>query len=111
MLPKDYEWVLFADADERWDDRFLMDIGGVIVNHDTLSFRFPRLNLPDLKDFPDYQVRLLKNNGEMEWRGDPHDIVYHKGENKPVDQVSVTTLLQYPIIHLPRRKDIRREWW
>lgn len=111
ILPEGFEWVLFADADEQWDTAFLRTIKDVANSHDVLAYRFPRKNMPTLENFPDYQVRLLRNNGSIEWRGSPHDVPWHKEENKPVDQISVATLLEYPMIHLPRRGDIRRRWW
>lgn len=110
LIPKDFKWVLFTDADERWNETFLKDIKNIVSNHDILGFRFPRENLPTLKDYPDYQVRLLKNDGSLEWRRELHEVVYHKEKNKPIDQINIISL-EYPIIHLPRREDIGRSWW
>jgi len=111
LVPKEFEWTLFVDADERWDQAFLRNMKTMMENHNVLSFRFPRINLPTAINYPDYQVRLLKNDGSIEWRRPVHEIPYHKPSNKPVDQVSTLTLLEYPIIHLPRRKDLKRRWW
>lgn len=104
------EWVLHVDADEIFNGVFLDKIKKIISNHKVDSFRFPRINLPDKKDFPDYQVRLMKKD-KVVWKRSLHEIPYSTNDDKPIDQVSVVTLDQYPIIHLKRREDEKREWW
>lgn len=111
LVSREYEWVLFVDVDEEWNQEFLANMRGIIAKHDVLSFRFPRINLPDEKDFPDFQVRLFKNNGSIEWRGDLHEVPYLKWADKPLGDVSVATLAEYPIVHLERRKGLERSWW
>ena len=104
-------YILHVDADEKFDESFLQKIREIIENSSVISFRFPRINLPDAKDYPDYQVRLLKNDEDIVWRREVHEIPYSKKHNKPIDQVSCETLDSYPIIHLPRLNTHKRPWW
>jgi len=89
------------------------------------------------KDYPDRQVRLLKRNA-VAWKGRTDEVPYALTEStsldeyefmgerrrtrklvlgKSIDQVSCVTFGEepifptYTIIHLPRRRDIKREWW
>jgi len=122
LVPEDCSWILWVDADERFDTGLFH----IIKNHPDLieklngCWRFPRCNLPGGKDWPDYQVRLMRNDGDIEWRGETHEVPYLKSENVPIDQLdredrgkrfSVITADGYPIIHMPRREDERRAWW
>jgi glycosyltransferase involved in cell wall biosynthesis len=115
LVPEDAEWVLFVDADERFNITFLRGMRDLLSRVDALAFRFPRANLPKLSDYPDWQTRLLRNDGQLEWRsweGD-HDIPFSKELNIPVDRCGTAclTLIEYPMYHLPRREDIKRRWW
>ena len=92
------------DADGIFDIVVLKNIKKLVRDCRVDSFRFPRANMPDYKDWPDYQVRLLRNNGDIEWRGKLHEIPYSKKLNKPIDQVSVITLDECLIAHLERSK-------
>jgi len=116
IVPEDAKWVLFVDADERFNINFLRGMRELLARVDALAFRFPRANLPKLSDYPDWQIRLLKNDGQLEWRhweDTLHDVPYSKELNVPVDRCGVAylTLIEYPIYHMPRREDISREWW
>jgi len=89
------------------------------------------------KDYPDRQVRLIKRNA-VAWKGKTDEVPYALDESttldeyeflgechrtrklvlgRSIDQVSCITFGEepifptYTIIHLPRRKDIKREWW
>lgn len=121
----DCGWFLWIDADERFDKTFLGYIQHVIrqgmkTEYPTICYRFPRINLPNSRNYPDYQVRLTENNKDIEWRGEVHETLYYIPDNIQLDQIdgvdrktrrSVVTLDNYPIIHDPRREDIKREWW
>lgn len=110
-IPLGYEWVLHCDADERFDERFLKNMKLIIAkNLNVLAFRFPRNNYGLKLNWPDYQVRLLRRNMCV-WKRGLHEIPFTVAEDRPVDEVSCETLDDYPIIHLPRRKEIKREWW
>ena len=123
LVPKDCDWIIWADADERFDDGFLGKMKEFIEEGEKkggICFRLPRVNLPDGKNFPDYQVRLFKNSRDIEWRGKVHEVPYYVPYGCPLDQLdnpkwgkraAVMTVLKYPIIHLPRREDERRGWW
>ena len=122
-VPKNCTWILWADADERFDLALLRNVKEHLKHAeeiDAACWRFPRINLPGGKDWPDYQVRLVKNSRDVEWRGRVHEVPYLKTENVPLDQLdregrtkklSVITADRYPVLHLPRRKDLKREWW
>lgn len=123
LIPKDYTWILWVDADERFDIGFLRDLQEHLRNtleEYTICWRFPRCNLPNGNNFPDYQVRLIKNSRDVEWRGTTHEVPYLKTEGIPLDQLdregrrkilNVVTAERFPIIHLPRRTDETRSWW
>ena len=127
LVPKDCDWLLHVDADERFDIGFLKKMKKVIQEVGELDqplsicVRLPRVNLPDGKDYPDHQVRFFKNSKDIEWRGNVHEVPYLKSWNTPLDQTNnpkygekkFTVLLgdDYPIIHLPRREDEKRSWW
>jgi len=125
-LPKDIDWVMFLDADEKFDGGFLERMKIQISEAEKKGvkmFRFPRVNLPDGKNWPDYQVRLVKNDPNFRWHGEVHEIMmykimrgdeefYIKADQLDVDtDIGVSTVLIAPIVHLERRKDIRRNWW
>ncbi len=133
LVPKDCGWILWVDADERFDNGFLRNIKVHLKDAEKdhqVCFRFPRINLPDAKNWPDYQVRLIRNSKDIEFGGEvfsetdekdsPQDVPFYIPENIPLDQMDradrdkglgVATVTTYPILHLPRRKDVRREWW
>ena len=130
-VPKEFTWLLWVDADERFDSGFLRYMKGLVEKAEltrTICFRFPRCNLPGGKDYPDYQVRLFPNIEEIEFKGIEvtkfDEVPHFKPEGVPLDQLdgedrnnsslplfAVVTLDKYPIIHLPRRKDVWRGWW
>ena len=123
LVPKDCLWILWVDADERFDKGFLENMKVQIEEAEKghiVCFRFPRINLPDGRDYPDYQVRLFRNSRDILWKGDVHEVPYLVKENVRLDQIDsaerrrrlgVATMDWFPILHLPRRKDIRRKWW
>jgi len=112
-IPIGFEWILHVDVDERFSQEFLENLKSIISIADPLidAYRFPRVNEPDRKDYPDYQVRLLRR-GRTIWKKDIHEVPYHPEKDKPIDQVgTIITLDKYPIIHAARREDQKREWW
>jgi len=120
QIPADYNWILMADADEKFDQTFLEVMkrvplqktvleGGPLAPCDVDAFKLPRINLPDARNFPDYQVRFYKNTPEIRWVGKIHETLYRGGTR--VDRVSCLPLDLYPIIHLKRRQDVERAWW
>ena len=123
QLPGDIDWILMVDADEVFSMGFLEGMhrlvsqqehySGVRGTHikvsEATAFKFPRINLPDGIDFPDWQVRFYRNLPEMHWVGHPHDKLY-RGDVR-VDEVSCLPLEIYPIVHLQRREDEKRPWW
>jgi len=123
LVPKDCGWILWCDADERFDHGFLRNLRENLEDaekYDQVCFRFSRINLPDGRNWPDYQVRLIRNSRDVEWRGKVHEVPYYKPEDIPLDEIDkgererwlgVSTVNGYPILHLPRREDERREWW
>ena len=118
QTPPEYEWVLAVDADERFHIRFLQLMRDIIdstlkAHPEAVAFRFPRANLPRANDFPDYQTRLLKNDGSLEWENKVHAVPRLKGDTVAVQSRygRCFTVLDCPIWHLPRRGDIERDWW
>jgi len=121
-----YKWILFVDADEVWDQELLKNISE-ICNDDsnkTLSYAFRRINMPYSKNYPDYQVRLIKNNSGIYFKGKIHEKVFSQTLNIPVLETVTTPtkkcndqgfyycdISKYNIIHLKRRNDIKRKWW
>ena len=114
-------WTLSSDCDEVWDPAFVENIKFLIEKFPVAPcFRFPRVNLPTGENYPDYQVRLLKTQW-ADWKHTPHVIPFFVGEREkeggekletPIDAVEgVKTFDQNPIIHLPRRNDLKRQWW
>lgn len=93
------DYVLVWDTDEDFPQDFLKNIQNIIeLNH--LCYRFPRINLPDWFNFPDYQVRLYRKK-DCKWARCVHEILIDKRTGKPADQVDCIPLYRYPIIHLP----------
>lgn len=122
---KDYDWVLHIDADELFDSFFLKNIKMVIKNAESaLSFAFKRINMPNSENYPDYQVRLLRNDDKVQWKGATHEKPFYNDEKESLfdctesiksisddGRIFCVKLEKFPIIHLPRRKDITRPWW
>jgi len=123
LIPRSCSWVLWSDADERWDPDFLENMKAKIseaTEKGVVCFSFPRINRPDRKNFPDYQIRFVKNSEDFEWRGKTHEVLWWKSENIPLDHADATSRERrvgigkqdrHPITHLERRGNLRREWW
>lgn len=123
LIPEGYEWVLWVDGDERFDPGFLRNMKELLSTAEEMGsacFRFPRCNLPHGKDYPDYQIRLFPNSQDIQWRKEVHEVPVYVPEDKPLSRmdeggreaiIPVLTVDGYPIIHLPRREDLEREWW
>jgi glycosyltransferase involved in cell wall biosynthesis len=94
------EWKIHVDADERFDAGFMSVMKMYSEIHD--CFSFPRINLPDGKDWPDNQVRFYKKVDGVRWERPMWNRLVHPSE--PAN-------LPHPILHLPRRPDIERPWW
>jgi glycosyltransferase involved in cell wall biosynthesis len=116
LVPKWCRWVLFLDADERFDPYWLSQVKKA-EDPPVDCLRFPRLNLPHPEDtYPDYQVRYVRNESDFEWRngeGLPwHEVLYSRSAGRRLDQLDRVVTMDYcPILHLPRRADVRRPWW
>jgi len=101
------EWVLHIDADELFDVNFLNNMKELIWKGNQQeplldAFRFPRINLPDRYNYPDYQVRLLRKS-VCYWKGYVHNRVYDKRTDKLIDQGnSINSCSTYPILHLQK---------
>ena len=108
-IPKICDWVLIVDVDERFDTDFLRDMRRIIEKNPTTSFRFPRLNLPHAKDYPDYQTRLIRTDKGVVWMNKVHEVPTLEGVL--LNKVSCLTVHKYPIVHTERRTDIKRPWW
>ena len=123
LLPKDCDWILWPDSDEKWDVDFLINMKNKCVEAEKAgvhAFRFPRVNLPDCDNWPDYQLRFVKNSKEFEWRGNVDEVIWWKTQNIPLDQgdredrekrVGIGGAEDYPIVHLKRAEVKRRNWW
>ena len=110
-IPSEYEWHLHVDTDEIFGREFLISCRKIAATNDALCYRFPRVNLPDRKNYPDYQVRFFKREN-VQWKNliPWHETLFSINEGKPLDQVSCKTL-PYEIIHAPRDPKITRPWW
>jgi len=101
------EWVLHIDADELFDVNFLANMKEIIRqgNQQTIpldAFRFPRINLPDRYNYPDYQVRFLRKS-VCYWKGYVHNKVYDKRTDNLIDQGnSIGDCSTHPMIHLQK---------
>lgn len=111
FLEDKYSYVLFVDADERFDPKFLQNIQKIIQdNLEIKAFAFPRINLSKIESFPDYQVRLLKLTYDLEWYNDIHEQVYYN--EKPIIETEDCLILkEYPILHYNRNTKNTRPWW
>lgn len=78
------------------------------------------MNTLPAKDWPDYQIRLIKNSRDIEWRGDVHEVPYFKPLDIPLTEIDqemrteklgISTVEGFPIVHLARREDEQRSWW
>lgn len=103
------EWIVNLDADETIDGSFIPNIRELInQNTDIDSIKLPRVNtlniLPDsfIKaqrnlpgyswiinehnhiNFPDYQERVYKNNGEIRWHGNVHEVLTGQKESSAI---------------------------
>jgi len=112
-LPPECKWVLHCDADERFNEEFLRNMKQIIATSNVHCFRFPRTNLDEtymqqLLNLQDHQVRLI-NRTYCHWVRQVHEIVWHKIADKPADQFLVKELANYPIIHLKRPKNVRKQ--
>ena len=123
---KEFDWVLHIDADEKFDPFFLKNLRDIIQKAPkTLSLSLKRVNQPRGDNFPDYQTRLLKTDPDIEWRGEYHEKPFSKEKDKSLIDLALAhkgnvaeegiyyciILEEFPIIHLPRRTDIKRPWW
>ena len=113
QLPDEYEWSLWVDADETFHFNFLPIIRDLIeAQPEMKTFRFPRANLPKCSDYPDFQTRLAKNHIGLRWANRVHSTIVTK-DDILVSKINgfCGTMLDLPIWHKPRRKDLMRPWW
>lgn len=123
---RNYKWILWIDCDERFDSYLLQNVSNIIKDYgksETVAFRFPRINLPDGKNFPDRQIRLLRLIPEIQWVGELHEVPqYQRNLSILIDfreyddnkyGRTLVFLERFPILHLKRRerKEVQREWW
>lgn len=119
------DYVLHVDCDETFDTRFLSMMKYVIQDHLNrnilpILFRFPRMNLPDKINYPDYQIRLL-NKKYATWTRNVHEIpeivqttreeIKEETEGKVGMNICNMVTLDYPIIHAYKEKDKLQERW
>ncbi len=87
-----------SQARGSWGERMVEDILRTLGMEEGLNYEYQKtistgerpdftFNLPDGKDYPDFQVRLFKNSRDIEWRGTVHEVPYLKTENVPLDEV------------------------
>lgn len=117
------DYIMHIDADELFDNNFFANIKEVLSsNADIEVFGFPRVNIvnnitpADIAkwhwkvdangyiNFPDYQMRLYKNNKKIKWEGKVHEHL--------VAFDSITTFQPIPvneIFFLQHVKDINRQ--
>lgn len=107
--PPGTNYMLHLDSDERPHPGFLSNMASIIEARPSASYKFPRIELPTRASWPDYQVRLVAFG--CVWRRKTHEIPYHPHVGKPIDKIDCIILDEYPIVHLPRREDIKRGWW
>ena len=104
------------DADEQFDPwiiKHVHDLASTLVDpgNNLVAYQFPRVNLPDGKDYPDFQVRIFTD--ECKWKGDVHETVHYLGTT-PVHELGeewLKTYIDCPIIHYPRPDYLSRPWW
>lgn len=112
LIPPEHRWVLMVDTDEFMDIDFLHRMRRIISENNTISFRLPRINLPNARDYPDYLVRLFRRDKGIVWMNKIHEVPTIDGELiSKLGAEGCLTLHKYPITHLPRRNDIMRPWW
>jgi len=112
LIPSEHKWVLMVDADEFMDIDLLHRMRQIVSTYKTISYRFPRINLPNARDYPDYHVRLFRNDVNIVWMNKIHEVPTLNGRTlSSLTSEECLTLHKYPITHLPRRTDIMRQWW
>ena len=113
LVPEDTDWTLFVDADERFHELLLPNIHEIIDGvtrqyPETISFRFPRANLPKCSDYPDYQTRLLKNGEDIHWKNKVDDVPVLDGLLLAGMPGKCMTVLDKPIWHF---REKRQRWY
>lgn len=111
------DYTLHVDCDEIFDIRLLLLIKYIIFDHldrniMPMTFRFPRVNLPDKINYPDYQIRLL-NKKYTKWVRQVHEvpeIIQTTKEECGMNICNMVTL-DYQIIHLHKEKDELQKRW
>lgn len=81
MIPKNFDWVLVLDCDEVMLDSDISCLSDIINSYSNNfdCFEFPRYNWKDVAagrktiDYPDFQQRLFKNNGIINYSGKVHE--------------------------------------
>ena len=101
-IPKQYEWCLIVDVDEQFDKDYLRRMRSINMRYDTLSYRFPRVNLPEAREYPDYQVRMVRTDADIVWLNKVYEVPTVNGEIiSKLGHRGCLTLHKYPIIHNP----------
>jgi hypothetical protein len=110
-LAADCQVHLHADCDEIFDVSLLADIRDIGM-YKYAAYRMTRCNLPDGKDYPDWQVRLFQYNTTTRWEGKLHEVLWSINKNCRLDQAGIEFgTYNSPIIHLPREGPNKRTWW
>ncbi len=75
-----YDWILVIDADETLPSHSEEVIRKLILNGEVDGYQFPRKNFIDNKQYlkygyfyPDYQIRLFRNNKKIRYSGKIHE--------------------------------------
>ena len=108
VYANDYQIHVHVDTDEVWDTAVLADLVKNVTKEKP-CWRSPRCNMPDGHAYPDHQVRVFWYTPAMHWVGNVHEQLYDG--DKPADQGKNIGTFKTPIVHLPRKNGINREWW
>lgn len=118
------EYVLMLDADERMAPKDLMTIRDTLVPNmkanDWYSATFRRHNwytspgeTPgsyDEKSYPDWQTRLIKNDGTVWWRRPVHEACLYGPEGKQINSVQVDMHIEHWHTHFRKLKNDDGSW-
>jgi len=102
------DWCLHVDADERLPANFIAQLSDIIQKLEKLkkvALNLPRVNLPDCKNYPDLQMRLVKKS-ETKWIGKVHETVYSKSRHKRVDELKLSEAYEESILHLDKPAEV-----